>query len=138
MDINSFDFLDDELEQKYTQILDRIKAKEDAQLSLSEEIALLSAMLNTLTRNSEFLAYDARVLDIIKLKAVLVKEERQQRERIYKEEINKARVKMIPLESFQSTAMTLISRVSKYVSNEQLAELCGELSEMMRDLEDSI
>jgi hypothetical protein len=131
-----YSFSDEYITSVYADILE-LERKKDSTYNLKSEITLLTALIQKIvsTDNEEKLQYSESLRELIKLKAALIKEERQQSERAYREELAKARLKLIPFEEFKNGMLSILSIIGKYVSTETLGTILSEVRELTNDLE---
>lgn len=127
-----FNFSDEEIALTYARILE--ENEQEKKLELSDEIALITAMIAKYTQHTELLDC-GYLLDLIKLKAILIKEERVNRERLYKEEIALKRVESVPLEDFKNAVSEVVTVLQKYLDSDSFLKCITELGTISHRLE---
>lgn len=129
---------DEQIRSHYGDLLHKFQSSEIVDTNYHEDIALLMAHINKLLIQEEDSELDAvnvekwkLVLETIKLKATLIKEQRLERDRIEKTEERRVKLTAIPIEDFKSAITSIVGIICKFVPADKITGVIGEMNEVI-------
>lgn len=137
-----YNLSDEEIRLAYGEVLQHLKTVEIQDTNYHEDIGLLMAQINTLMSDTRTPEEDLGinldkwklVIELIKLKAALIKENRIERERQQKMLERRMKLESIPLDDYRNAIAAVIGIVCKYVEPQHMSGVISELSEITAHL----
>ena len=137
-----YSLTDEQIRLAYYDILAHLKTEDIRDTDYHEDLALIMAQINALlsetTETEDFFSANVDkwkfILDAIKLKAVLVKENRLERERREKAIERQMKLDSIPIDDYRNAIAAVIGVVSKYVPLESMNKVITELTDITSNL----
>lgn len=135
-----YNLSDEQVKLAYNDILGYFKTEDIRDTDYHEDIALLMAQINTLLSSTSEVESEISlekwkfILELIKLKATLIKENRLERERNEKAQERRMKLESIPIDDYRNAIASVISIICRYVSPEHMSNVISELSEVTANL----
>jgi len=136
-------FKDEELQVIYSKLLKDSPIELSSATDYQQEIAVLMAKVNQLlTQEAENITlHDLNIwratLETIKMKAVLIKEQRLEAERKQKQLERERKLTSIPLDAYKESLEKITSLLTQHLTLEQLTVFLPQLSQITNEIQNN-